>query len=142
MTYAILKITSYCGISIGAIHFYGSVRSADYSKKYELTYKIEKKHHDMMNKLLDPRDWDKFDWPIGENTIRFFEREDVINAGIECFNKNFDPHVDILLHWNPVYIWNFTEDKALAGNKVLVERINSSTDNREIDRLIRQLEYL
>lgn len=139
MTYAVIKVTSYVGMSIGAIHYYGSVISADRSKKFELSYTIEKKHHNLMNKFCDPRDWDKLDWPIGEKSIRFFEKEDVIEAGIQCFNEKFDPTVDVLLQWYPTYIWDCKEDRAIAGNPEFVEYINSATDNTAIDKFIRKL---
>lgn len=146
-----LEITSFRGISPGAIHYYGQVRPAYDShydrengkRKYikdELKYVIEQKHIDMMDELCDPRDWERWMWEVGNETGRFFSKEDVIEAAIKLFNEKYDPNVDVLTTWKSVYMFNRTKDKFLAGSKDVIARVNSFDTDRTADFFLRSID--
>ena len=105
---ATLDITSFRGISIGAVHWYGKIHIHNKSNSIgsgapkhpldgtELSRPVTKE----LAKELDEKDGDNFFqtyFDEGLTTIRFDAKQDVIDEAVSWFNDNFDETADVLV---------------------------------------------
>lgn len=153
MSVYLLEITSFRGISIGAQHFYGKIRSAWWNSEErkwnaDITYTIENYHQEKMVKYyqecngftekeaLEEAIWN---FPVGYESSRFFDKEYLISSSIEFFNENMNPTEDLLIHWNDIYHFNSQKDKILAGSSTLIAKINEFEKDIDKENFIRTI---
>ena len=92
-----LVITTYSGLSIGAIHYYGVLYYHDEKTNLETT---EVNHKLTVAEARHLRKLDSeygYSWRAGEITSRFETREDVIKSAYELFKKLFSDRENAIL---------------------------------------------
>ncbi len=98
-----LKITSWRGISFGAIHYYGELQiDVEYPENgsFELRRTLTASQAARMNKMdreLRPGDKYAGRWRAGETTDGFDTREDVIKQARKVWKKMFPRHRRLVL---------------------------------------------
>ena len=94
MTIAHLEISTYQGISIGAIHWYAKLKIEDESEKWgsksiEIERKMSAKEAKIANKELQARGFLSDRYKPGSLTNGFNTEEDAIQAGIQKFKSHY-----------------------------------------------------
>jgi hypothetical protein len=101
-----LDVSSWRGISIGAIHFYGELKTTyhDDLPHVELKRKLTKSEAKELTKLQNDNSLFQagFRWEAGDETRCFDTKEDVIKAAIAQYQALF-PTKTLLLLGSPVY---------------------------------------
>ena len=89
-----LKISSWKGISVGAVHCYGALSNLGGGKRYDVDKPITKAEANRRNKKAG---W--VSWTGGDRTESFDTKESVIYYAKRQFNKRF-PHATALVLGN------------------------------------------
>lgn len=136
----ILEISSWAGISIGAIHYYGKLKYDDPSKEEakdgrifgsgltfielerELTaVEVKAENAQLQSNGRPPH------FRVGDTTTGFITRDDVRKAALKYFNENFDTNCSVLYEgeyaslsaWQNLLVWPKQYDHiAKAMNKM------------------------
>lgn len=139
-----LELSSFRGTSIGAVHWYGKIWCRDRGINEELDYEIEQKHRDWMfdvyRKQGFTETWseEEVEWnfPLGQRSGRFFEKEHIDIAAGEWFDKNADSAKDVLVRWKGIHHFNSKHDLVLRAPDYFFDGIKGAPDN-EIESLLR-----
>ena len=118
---AYLRTTTWAGVGIGAIHYYGKLIYGDEREDIEIVHELTQKDADQLN-LDDPTDIRGNPYKEGEFSSRFLDEHSVIMAGIEMFQGEVEPKgYNVLLLGD-----SFTLDPQpmLYGDKDLMVKAN------------------
>jgi hypothetical protein len=109
-------LRSWRGISLGAIHYYGSLNlSTNHDCKVDLIRVLTVSGARELTKLQNDNSLfgNKFTWRVGDETKCFDNEDDVIAAALSCYRKHF-PKAKRLVLGDPIYC---EPEKILAGKK-------------------------
>lgn len=138
MVIGVLTISSYVGISLGAVHCYGKLWVED--KCIELTRKLTAKEIRAENLEAGFKRVSK-----GETTEGFATREDVRAAGLQYFKSNFkgvlfEGQYGCRSAWSNIIYWPPHLDKIAKQMNAIAERFQSlngyeGREQRRVERL-------
>lgn len=115
MSVGILEISSWRGISIGAVHWYASLKMDDPKAKYglttiELTRPLLAEEVKTMNAEAKAQGYMARMYRIGEQTEGFNTEEEAIQAGIKYFNEHYTGvlykgQYSVCSAWQDLLVW-------------------------------------
>lgn len=152
MKKAYLNITSWSGISINAVHYYGKLNygKAEIEVRYPMT-ESQARHMTAKDNMVE--DADLFQYQPGDMTGRFDSQDALQKAAIDIFEKFINPQgFDILIkgeHWvaEPQPIIAGDKDLMLLANRLYFDfEVNedrfSRTQNQKAIKIAKKWEKL
>ena len=115
-----LKITSWAGISIGAIHFYGELRARNPYRVIELKRTLTT----ASARRLTKQHGKDFQYRVGYQTIGFETEQEIIDLAIKTYKTHF-PDATILIRGDPVYA---EPQEIIDGKKSVIVKANKLRD--------------
>lgn len=148
-----VKVGTFVGTGIGAVHYYGRVMQLCGGRSVDVTHKLTQIEADRLNKkwlTKDMRESASAGYQKGECSSRFFSREGAINAAKNQFNACF-PKATVLVLGSPSYA---EPQEILVGPKEFKGAVNklakaydkldwdTKADRKEIRELEKKWEKL
>ena len=114
MSAVYLKITSWAGTSIGAIHFYGELRVRNPYRAIELKRTLTT----ASARRLTKQHGKDFQYRVGYQTIGFETEQEIIDLAIKTYKTHF-PEATVLILGDPVYA---EPQKIIDGPKSVIKK--------------------
>ena len=111
-----LKITSWAGISIGAIHFYGELKARNPYRAIELKRTLTT----ASARRLTRQHGKAFQYLAGYQTIGFETEQEIIDLAIKTYKTHF-PEATILILGDLIYAG---PQKIIDGPKSIVKKVD------------------
>src|SRR3990167_6329937 len=114
MSAVYLKITSWAGISIGAIHYYGELKARNPYRAIELNRTLTA----ASARRLTKQHGKDFQYRAGYETIGFETEQEIIDLAIKTYKTHF-PEATVLILGDPVYA---EPQKIIDGPKSAIKK--------------------